>query len=75
MKSSFQNLLPSAVVLSVCLFFASCGNSPEDGAATGASQESSSDKPLVHVTNYPLLYFAERIGGDLIELHFLAGKK
>lgn len=27
-------------------------------------------KPLVCVVNYPLAYFAERIGGDLIEVHF-----
>jgi len=27
-------------------------------------------KPLVCVVNYPLAYFAERIGGDLIAVHF-----
>ena len=27
-------------------------------------------KPVVAVVNYPLAFFAERIGGDLIEVHF-----
>lgn len=31
---------------------------------------SNSDKPTVAVTNYPLKYFAERIGGDHIEVIF-----
>ncbi len=30
------------------------------------------EKSIVYVTNYPLQYFAERIGGELIEVHFPA---
>ena len=30
------------------------------------------DKLVVYTVNYPLAYFAERIGGDLVEVHFPA---
>jgi len=33
---------------------------------------SRSDKPVVYTVNYPLAYFAERIGGDCIEVKFPA---
>jgi zinc transport system substrate-binding protein len=32
--------------------------------------EAKSGKPLVCAVNYPLAYFAERIGGNLVEVHF-----
>ena len=36
----------------------------------GETPETKPGKPRVAVVNYPLAYFAERIGGDLIEVHF-----
>jgi len=43
---------------------ASC-SPPTETAGPGGS-----GKPLVHATNYPLLYFAERLAGDFVELRF-----
>ena len=36
----------------------------------GEPPETNPGKPRVAMVNYPLAYFAERIGGDLIEVHF-----
>ncbi len=38
------------------------------GAWLAAGPAVAADRPLVVATNYPLLYFAERIGGDKIEV-------
>jgi zinc transport system substrate-binding protein len=45
------------------------------GSSTGPGENgpSGSGPPIVHVTSYPLAYFASRIGGDTIEIRFLAG--
>jgi zinc transport system substrate-binding protein len=40
--------------------------------APQASASAKSGKPQVYVANYPLKYFAERIGGDAIEVKFPA---
>lgn len=63
------------MVLAGCLFLSSCFDLADNGEEASGSAEKSSGKPVVHVTNYPLFYFAERIGGDRIELFFLAGEK
>ncbi len=39
-----------------------------------STSRASEEKPVVHATNYPLAYFAERIAGDRIDLHFLPGE-
>ena len=39
----------------------------------GVAAEKGSNEPLkVYVVNYPLKYFAERIGGELVQVHFPA---
>jgi zinc transport system substrate-binding protein len=48
------------------IFLISCGNPARPPAGAGTR------KPVVYVTNYPLQFFASRIGGDLIEVHFPA---
>ena len=48
---------------------AACKPTPPSG---GAASSGTSGKPSVYVVNYPLKYFAERIGGDLIDVHFPA---
>ena len=42
---------------------------PEDSSESTASGDDGG-KLSVYVVNYPLQYFAERIGGDLVEVHF-----
>jgi zinc transport system substrate-binding protein len=55
----------------VCLLLAAACASTDDGS--DASTPSADEGPLsVYVVNYPLQYFAERIGGELVEVHFPA---
>lgn len=44
------------------------------GEKSAPSESAVSGKPLVHAVNYPLAYFAERIGGDLVDLRYLPGE-
>ena len=39
---------------------------------TGVSQANARNKPTVYTVNYPLYYFAQRIGGEYIDLYFPA---
>ena len=52
------------VSLAILLSFKGCTETPSEQTA------SSHDTPQVAVVNYPLRYFAERIGGDVIEVGF-----
>ena len=52
---------------SLCCLY-SCREEPERGEK--ASERAG--KPTVYVVNYPLQYFAERIGGDLVNVRFPA---
>ncbi len=45
------------------VFFTAC-------KPVGEALEKKAGKPQVYTVNYPLAYFAERIGGTLIEVHF-----
>lgn len=51
--------------LAILLSFKGCSETPSEQKA------SRRDTPSVQVVNYPLQYFAERIGGELIEVGFL----
>ncbi len=64
---SIPRLLSHALVLVALFFGASCSDKEEPGTPGPAN-----GKPVVHAVNYPLFYFAERIGGDLVEVKFLA---
>ena len=50
------------------LILASCGKQDTPSSGTAAK----SGKPVVMVANYPLKYFAERIGGGLVDVRFPA---
>lgn len=54
----------------LALVAASCGRQPALDATTPGAP--ASGKPVVLVANYPLKYFAQRIGGDLIDVRFPA---
>jgi zinc transport system substrate-binding protein len=56
----------------VAALLAACKPSATPGADSGAVSGSPHAKPIVYVANYPLKYFAERIGGDAVEVHFPA---
>ena len=62
----FQILTTALLFTVFCSLFtlsAGCGKAPEKSGEASASQPLS-----VYTVNYPLQYFAERIGGDLVEV-------
>jgi zinc transport system substrate-binding protein len=61
-EASTQHL---CIALMVCTAAALAGCSEE-----GSSQRVESNRPTVYVVNYPLKYFAERIGGDRVDVRF-----
>ncbi|MDF1740961.1 MAG: metal ABC transporter substrate-binding protein [Verrucomicrobiales bacterium] len=63
MKISF--LAPFAVI-ACSVFLAGCGDVPQANAV----EKPSGGAPQVYCSNYPLFYFTERIGGDLLEAKF-----
>ena len=52
------------------LLVAACGGGPAGKQFAEAPE--SIDKLVIYTVNYPLAYFAERIGNDLVEVHFPA---
>ena len=58
-----------ALAISLLIVAAGCGGgASHDAGAAGGSADSAVLN--VHVVNYPLQYFAERIGGDLVRVEF-----
>ncbi len=61
----------SALVVTIVIGLVGCG-----GGGPAADQPTEApepvDKLIVYTVNYPLAYFAERVGGDLVEVHFPA---
>ncbi|GIW78328.1 MAG: hypothetical protein KatS3mg105_0135 [Gemmatales bacterium] len=55
-------------VLFIALSISSCY--PSSGTLSPKAIRPLGERPRVFVVNYPLRYFAERIGGDYIEVHF-----
>jgi zinc transport system substrate-binding protein len=65
-------LLSMTVMLS---FAVACGRNAPDAAApaeTADGSEHSAGRLSIYTVNYPLAYFAERIGGELVEVTFPA---
>ncbi|MES2597777.1 MAG: metal ABC transporter substrate-binding protein [Verrucomicrobiota bacterium] len=60
----------TALLLPLIPLLASCGK--ENQAKLNSVSPSKSGKPQIYVANYPLKYFAERIGGNLVDVHFPA---
>ena len=73
MKSRLSRLTP----LMVAVVAVACGptDQADDSAVSGSLTPSSPSAPAplsVYTTNYPLAYFAERIGGEQVEVTFPA---
>lgn len=66
-----QYLQAVSISLALVLLAGGCSSSKDEGDA-GDGKLFKGDKPVILVVNYPLQYFAERIGGDLIEVSFPA---
>lgn len=61
--------MPKLAIIPSLLLFLLCSCSDPEGAS---APERTSGKPLVYTVNYPLAYFAERLGGDAYEIVFPA---
>lgn len=64
-------LISSVCALFILFFVAGCDRQ-SDVAADSPASRARSGKPVVAVANYPLKYFAQRIGGDGVEVLFSA---
>jgi zinc transport system substrate-binding protein len=62
--------IQSALVVTIVIGLAGCGVGP--AVDQPAETPDSEDKLVIYTVNYPLAYFAERIGNDLVEVHFPA---
>ncbi len=69
--SRFRQLAVVAVV-ALALAVLGCGTRSEGESNAGGSSSSRSGKLTVLVDSYPLAYFAQRIGGDRVEVSFPA---
>ena len=59
-------------VIGLALFAAACIGCKQTRNAAEVAGSPANDQPAVFVVNYPLQYFAERIGRDLVKVHFPA---
>ncbi|MEX2381482.1 MAG: metal ABC transporter substrate-binding protein [Opitutales bacterium] len=66
MKNQNRLFLPALFL--IALFFAAC----REPAVQDAASPPPTGPLSVYVVNYPLQYFAERIGGDHVQVHFPA---
>ena len=64
--------MKSAGVALACAIAACGGPAPETEADEGSETRVESDAVVVFTTNYPLAYFARRIGGDRVRVEFPA---
>lgn len=62
--------LASSFALSLLIILAACGGNGPEPAAPAATD--TPDRLLVYTVNYPLTYFAERLGGAEVEVIFPA---
>lgn len=67
-----MTLIRSVLVVALVVLSAlSCGQATKE-PETAADAGTAAARLSVYVVNYPLAYFAQRIGGDLVEVHFPA---
>ena len=59
-----------SIVVTLAVLLAGCGGNDSDKVAPVA--EETTDTLVIYTVNYPLAYFAETIGGDLVEVVFPA---
>jgi zinc transport system substrate-binding protein len=67
-KIRLRNSVGWIALIGICCAVSSCSQKEDPSQ----SSSSGSGKPVVYTVNYPLAYFAERIGADWIEVKFPA---
>jgi len=70
MSSHRTGFLNALMILGVIISITACSDQPERGSARKATGQDT--KLSVYVVNYPLKYFAKRVGGDLVTVIFPA---
>jgi len=60
-----------SIGIGLVFLLAGCGGGGEAGDKTQVAEETT-EAIVIYSVNYPLAFFAERIGGDLVEVHFPA---
>ncbi len=60
-----------SIGIGLVFLLAGCGGGGEAGDKTQVAEETTG-AIVIYTVNYPLAFFAERIGGDLVEVHFPA---
>ncbi len=59
-----------SILITLTVLLAGCGG--DDSGKTAPIAEETAPRLVVYTVNYPLAYFAERIGGDLVDVYFPA---
>ena len=70
MSSHRTGFLNALMILGVIISITACSDQPQRDVARKSADEVG--KLSVYVVNYPLKYFAERVGGDLVTVSFPA---
>ena len=70
MSSHRTGFLNALMILGVIISITACSDQPERGSAQKSTGQDT--KLSVYVVNYPLKYFAKRVGGDLVTVSFPA---
>jgi len=60
----------AAILMSLAILATACAGPAENGRELSGAEENS--VTLVYVVNYPLAYFAERVGGERVDVRFPA---
>lgn len=63
-----RKILTMIIFIGMCCVICACSKKPDQSQGS----TSGSEKPVVYTVNYPLAYFAERIGGDYLKVEFPA---
>lgn len=66
------NLMQFITLALACFIFIACENAGEQTYASASADQANGGSLLVAVSNYPMKYFTERIGGDEVQVVFLA---
>lgn len=63
-----KKILPLLLMSVVILVLTACGSNDESATPKETDTNSTSEQLTIHTTVYPLQYFAERIGGDYVNV-------
>jgi zinc transport system substrate-binding protein len=62
--------ITGTIIITLAVAVTGCGGAGSDTVTT--AEQETIEKLVVYTVNYPLAYFAERIGGNLVDVHFPA---